>query len=209
MTRPGRDTGDMSEDDMRERIAVVLAKTNGFEHAGPLEHEQASRVVATVAPLLAEKDAEIAEAWRRIAASQLDVLERGKEIARLRREVEFEANGERDFYRARFDPRPPCACPTTEQIAVLSPAFSRPSCAVHPGGGPLTCTCPSPLVSSAADCPSHGHDAMQGEFVSGWDFRCDTCRGRGHRHPRSGCHLTGCPCASQPARSVHPEGGGA
>lgn len=32
--------------DLREQIATVLAKTNGFENPGPFEHEQASRIVA-------------------------------------------------------------------------------------------------------------------------------------------------------------------
>jgi hypothetical protein len=107
------------------------------------------------------------------------LVEAREEIARLQRQLEFEMYGGDNFSAAD---------------ALAEDAVA----------GPLKCTCPSPLVSSASDCPSHGHDAMRTYFVSGWDFRCETCRARGHRHPQSGCHLQGCPCAKRPVEGGDP-----
>lgn len=88
----------MNQDQLRDKIAATLAKTNGFEAPGPFEFEQASRVwAAVVAPLLATLESARDNAitvgdrlgWRLVEAQQ--------EVARLRREVEFEANGADTF----------------------------------------------------------------------------------------------------------------
>jgi hypothetical protein len=75
--------------------------------------------------------------WRMAYLEARDA-ERGVEVERLRREVEFEANPE-EFYAdiafSRDNLRHPlCACITDEQAAALAPGFSRPVCTVHPGG---------------------------------------------------------------------------
>lgn len=117
----------MSQQDMdllKDAIAGVLAKTNGFENAGPFEQEQASRVYArVVAPALARVEASRRD-WAAIAMAH--------DMA-----AEFQAVGTLD------DPWPeppavgaPCSCLTAEQAAVVvDGGFSLPLCAVHPEAG--------------------------------------------------------------------------
>lgn len=80
---------------------------------------------------------EVIELEQRLTAAQLDVLERGREIERLRREVEFEANGE-TFNHDWTDLSLPsvCACVSDEQAdQLINAGFTRPVCAVHPENG--------------------------------------------------------------------------
>lgn len=146
--------------DLREQIAALFRSAPGETRLGdeppgliadavlgvlPEGWDRFVRTIELLRDRLAEttRERDTARAdYSQLAREARDEIDAAtREVSRLRREVEFEANGrplvDWGYASIRDNLRfPLCACPTEQQVADLAgTGFLLPQCSVHPEGG--------------------------------------------------------------------------